>query len=117
MKDQDLKTIVCRNCSATLDAGDSFCRRCGMPTSNQTSIAFGWSERPLVILPLLFLVIGPLALPLLWRSRCFTRGWKIGLTVLTSILTLYVFYYVFWSLWVVVKQAIASLSELEKIRR
>jgi len=34
-----------------------------------------------VILGLLFLVIGPLALPLLWRSKSFTRNQKIGISI------------------------------------
>ena len=38
-------------------------------------------HRPLVVLSLLFLIIGPLALPLLWRSDGFTRNQKIGITV------------------------------------
>jgi hypothetical protein len=35
----------------------------------------------MVILGLLFLVIGPLALPLLWRSTSFTRNQKIGISI------------------------------------
>jgi len=35
----------------------------------------------LVVLGLLFFVVGPLALPLLWRSEDFTRNQKIGVTV------------------------------------
>ena len=46
-----------------------------------------WIESPVVVLPALFLVFGPLALPMLWMSRRFTRGWKIGLTVAVLLLT------------------------------
>ncbi len=35
----------------------------------------------MVVLLALFVLFGPLALPMLWRSRRFTRGWKIGLTL------------------------------------
>jgi hypothetical protein len=34
-----------------------------------------------VVLGLLFGVLGPLAIPLLWRSRAFTWPWKIILSV------------------------------------
>lgn len=42
-----------------------------------------WHNRPWVILLLLFVVLGPLALPLLWRSPRFSRPMKVALTVLT----------------------------------
>jgi hypothetical protein len=114
MKDDTFKTSVCRNCGATRDATDNYCRRCGMPTPNQQATRpLGWSESPWFILPLLFLIIGPLALPLLWRSRYFTPLGKLILTVLVAILTVYLC----WSVWVVVNQAIEPLNELERIRR
>ena len=46
---------------------------------------FSWwrklSSRLFVLFMLL--LVGPLALRLLWRGRAFGRGWKIALTVLT----------------------------------
>ena len=42
-----------------------------------------WYARPWVILVLLFVVLGPFALPLLWRSPSFSRPMKLVLTVLT----------------------------------
>jgi hypothetical protein len=30
---------------------------------------------------MLFVVLGPLGLPLLWKSPSFSRGWKIVLTI------------------------------------
>jgi uncharacterized membrane protein len=38
-------------------------------------------ESPWFVLPMIFLVLGPFALPLLWRSRCFSRMWKVIFTV------------------------------------
>ena len=46
-----------------------------------------WYYRPWAVLVLLFVVLGPLGLPLLWRSPSFTRGWKIVLTVTMVIYT------------------------------
>jgi hypothetical protein len=47
-----------------------------------------WYHRPWAVVVLLFLVLGPLGLPLLWRSPSFTRGWKIALTIAMGIYTL-----------------------------
>jgi ascorbate-specific PTS system EIIC-type component UlaA len=46
-----------------------------------------WYYRPWPVLLLLFLVLGPLGLPLLWRSPRFTRTWKIVLTGLVLVYT------------------------------
>ena len=54
-----------------------------------------WYYRPWAVVVLLFVVLGPLALPLLWRSASFTRGWKIVLTLATVALTALLFEAVF----------------------
>ena len=46
-----------------------------------------WYYRRWGVLLLLFVVLGPLGLPLLWKSPSFTRGWKIVLTALMVIYT------------------------------
>jgi hypothetical protein len=40
-----------------------------------------WYYRPWAVVVLLFVVLGPLGLPLLWRSPSFNRSSKIVLTV------------------------------------
>ena len=47
-----------------------------------------WYYRPWAVVILLFLVLGPLGLPLLWRSPSFTRGWKLALTIALVVYTL-----------------------------
>jgi len=42
-----------------------------------------WYENLLVLLVLLFVVLGPLALPLVWRHPRLSRGMKVALTILT----------------------------------
>ena len=106
--DQTAEKIVCRQCYCVLDAGDNFCRQCGlatpqmaarlgqagMPTAAAGATAGGrvaappafW-ESPWVILPALFLLLGPLALPMLWRSRRFSLLWKTVLTFLVTVTT------------------------------
>jgi hypothetical protein len=103
---------ICGRCTAVLDADDNYCRRCGVPTS--FGIAAGilpparppaiW-ESPWAILPLLFLVIGPLAFPLLWRSRQFTMFWKCSLTIVVTSITIFLF----WFSWFVTQQQLTPL--------
>jgi hypothetical protein len=69
--------LTCGRCSEPMDAVDRFCRHCGGKRGSSTS----FHDHPMVILGLLFLVIGPLALPMLWRSASFTRNQKIGISI------------------------------------
>ena len=93
---------VCRRCAKFLDADDNFCRRCGTlteygaaqvatgklppPASLPTAEPPRWTESPVVVL-LALAVLLPLALGMLWRSRRFTRAWKIGLTLVVLLAT------------------------------
>jgi hypothetical protein len=67
----------------------------GVVRSREPPAPLDWYYRPVWVLILLFLVLGPLALPYLWRSRGFSRRLKIVLTVLviayTGFLTIRVF--------------------------
>lgn len=100
---------ACRRCSEMLDVGDNFCRHCGEMTKVGVALTkigrlpvpasaavpekpLSWSENPVVVLLALSL-IGPLAIPMLWRSRRFTRGWKIGLTVAVLAVTVLACWY------------------------
>ncbi|MGH7288549.1 MAG: hypothetical protein ACREI8_11085 [Myxococcota bacterium] len=47
-----------------------------------------WYYRPWTVVVLLFFVLGPVGLPVLWKSPSFTRGWKIVLTLATVVFTL-----------------------------
>ena len=114
MNDAVVGRIVCHQCHAALDAGDAFCRHCGVPTVERGSSPSlrppGIWESPVVVLPLLFLVLGPLALPLLWRSRRFTRVWKIIHTILVLGETVFLA----WTAWFALQQAMASLQQLQQ---
>ncbi len=118
--------IVCRRCYKILDAGDNFCRHCGTPANGQGDLPDvigvgrlpgagvrppGWSESPWTVLPMLFLVLGPLALPMLWRSRHFSLPWKNVLTLLVIALTIFVI----WRIWALFGLILAPLQELQKI--
>ena len=51
-----------------------------------------WYLQPIGIILLLFFVLGPFALPLLYRSPRFTKGWKIVLTIATISFTVYLLF-------------------------
>jgi hypothetical protein len=106
MTEPVLAELVCRRCGAALDAANNFCCRCGRPTGQQPQ----WWESPWMVLPMLFLVLGPLALPMLWRSRRFTRPWKWVLTILVTMMTLFLL----WVISLEVQQTLKVLRALEK---
>src|SRR2546427_3325372 len=57
-------------------------RRMGVVRSREPLAPLKWYYRPGWVVVLLFLVLGPLALPYLWRSPGFSRRLKFVLTVL-----------------------------------
>lgn len=50
---------------------------------NQESPKVGWYFGRSFVILMLFVVLGPLALPFLWKSPRFSRPWKWALTLLT----------------------------------
>jgi hypothetical protein len=133
MSDYVIEATVCRGCYAVIEAVDNYCRHCGTPTIDVTGMPNGnraarpfsgelgsasstqqsrLSESPWVVLPMLFLVLGPLALPLLWRSRRFTLPWKVALSVVMAGMTVFLL----WSIWFSLQQSLAPLRELEKLQ-
>ena len=67
-----------------------------------------WYLRPLVVILLLFLVLGPFGLPLLFKSPRFGKTWKI---VLTAAVVVYTVYLIF----VTVKIGIAVHREMKSL--
>jgi hypothetical protein len=61
-----------------------------MPDSLQAA-EVKWYYRPAWVLVMLFVVLGPLGLPYLWKSPKFSRGMK---TVLTVLLVAYMAFFV-----------------------
>ena len=63
------------------------------------------------VLAMIFAVLGPLALPLLWRSPRFSKRWKTVLTVLVGVQTVLVVLVIWWfATWLVGE--FAKLREL-----
>jgi ribosomal protein L40E len=121
-----IEKIVCRRCFTLLEVEDNYCRRCGTPTAR---VQAAWAaespasaqppkpggkllEGRITVLTMLFAVMGPLALPLLWRSPRFSLAWKIALTLLVLLLTgivIGLFSYV-------VQMTLAPLKELQQVK-
>ena len=51
-----------------------------------------WYLNPIVVLLLLFFVLGPFGLPLLYRSPHFGKTWKKILTIIVIVYTAYLVY-------------------------
>ena len=131
----DIERIVCHQCYVMLEVGDNFCRHCGAETRSlgaprlpagdpaASSGAIGpaapeepsarpvWSESPYVVV-LLLLALGPLGLPILWRSRQFSPVWKMALTILVAALTLLLFA----KIWYGVQESLAPLRQLQSLQ-
>lgn len=81
----------CRKCGSPRNAQDNFCRNCG--SNFKGTVA--WYYRPPWIIALALFVLGPLVLPLVWKSPLMTRQVKIVLSIGITIYTLLLFYYTY----------------------
>jgi hypothetical protein len=107
---EKIEKIVCPRCCAVLDAGDNYCRHCGQPTRDSlpddsrpiatTARKSNWAESRGFVLVMLFVVLGPLALPMLWRSRNFSMAWKIILTVTMIAVTVFIIFMIWYTLYI-----------------
>ena len=124
----DIEKAVCRQCFAVLDSTDRFCRHCGASTggsaADSPAVVPAWvvpemppersklTDNPWVVLAVLFLVLGPLGLPMLWRCRAMPTAWKVVLTiVMVGVVALIVAL-----IWYVTNQALAPLRQLDALR-
>ena len=131
----DIKKVLCRRCYAVLDVEDKFCRHCGTATGDSeptlppspgrsadatrpqgvpapSNVRSKSLDNRWVILVLLFAVLGPGAVPMLWRSSQFSLFWKTVLTVLVLGITALAI----WLLWYVTEMTLAPLKELKSLK-
>ncbi|MCC6125277.1 MAG: zinc-ribbon domain-containing protein [Pirellulales bacterium] len=119
-----MKNINCSHCRTEIDAEDNFCRNCGMRlkpaergeftrvqmVSEPNKLRPPPLDNPWLILMMLFFVLGPLALPMLWHGRAFSRPWKWFWTLLVIVYTLFLC----WLLWfITVKMILEPLRQLQ----
>jgi hypothetical protein len=112
----------CPRCLSEIDRVDRFCRYCGeqvrsvegghlvsievVPelSANRRSAM----DSPWVVLSMIFFVLGPLALPMLWRGNAFSLRGKWIVTLLTVA-------YFFFLLWLTI--FLANIMIFEPIRK
>ena len=70
-------TEICAHCGGDMGPNDAYCRHCGTKKGKGIS----WYHHTWGIMILLFVVLGPLAIPLLWRSPVISRERKWVLTL------------------------------------
>lgn len=68
---------LCRKCGRPIDSLFAYCPYCGQRQRSGDA----WCYHPVSIAVLALFVLGPLALPLVWRSARMGRGMKLTYTV------------------------------------
>jgi hypothetical protein len=89
----EAKTNACPACGAITVGASKYCSACGIPLDATATRAgpqpLKWYYNIWFVLLMLFFVLGPFGLPLVWKHPRFSRGLKWGLTVLTLAYTLW----------------------------
>jgi len=80
-----LKT--CLMCESPINITAKFCSACGYKLNSVTSVAkpsvaAKWYHNIWIVLFLLFFVLGPFGLPLVWKNPRFSQGIKLALTAI-----------------------------------
>ncbi|HPO12906.1 MAG TPA: hypothetical protein PLI09_05640 [Candidatus Hydrogenedentes bacterium] len=102
-----VRNIRCRKCCRHIDTTYAFCPHCG--TKQKSGDA--WYYHPVWIAVLAFVLIGPFALPLVWKSTRMGVTLKLILAVLILAYTGYGVYY----LYKIATIDLAQFRELEKL--
>lgn len=100
---------MCARCGRVLDLSFRYCPYCGQRQNAGTA----WYYHPVWILVLAFVAVGPLAIPLVWRSKHMGTAVKAVMTLAISLYSIYVFY-LFWR---VLAMELRFSSELNGVLR
>ena len=88
-----MDTSICGLCGTALASGAKFCSQCGLavdPTGRPAAPSHPrWYFNIWFVLFMLFFVLGPLGLPLVWKNPKFSRTVKLVLTLLMVVYTLF----------------------------
>lgn len=73
------KLVPCKNCGSGVTALDKYCRHCGKRIDSGPP----WYHQPIAIIILTLTVLGPFALPLVWKSSLMTprQKWVLGIAI------------------------------------
>ena len=87
--DSGAATTVCQRCGATTPEPATFCSQCGQPLDSTRRPANPrWYYNVWFVLFMLFFVVGPFGLPLVWKNPRLSRGVKLVLTVVMMAYTI-----------------------------
>ena len=88
--DDAANTEICLACGATTATPATYCSRCGKaltPASQASAPGSKWYQNIWLVLILLFFVLGPFGLPLVWKNPRFSHAVKITLTLVMVVYT------------------------------
>ncbi len=112
-----VQELACRHCGKVAPLESDVCPHCGgvfnsrressEPSTLRQSVADA-IDNPWVVIGLLFGVMGPLAIPVLWRSRGFTWPMKIALSIAVCVYTTLLA----WLAWLAVRMAWEQVAPL-----
>lgn len=94
-----LPQAPCVKCGKTIDTAFQYCPYCGK--SQQQGSA--WYYHPIWILLLALLVIGPFALPLVWKSSRMNSSEKALMAAVILVYTAVVLYFTYWTMVIAMK--------------
>ena len=100
---------MCRKCGRVIDSNHKFCPHCGQ----RQDLGSAWYYHPVWILVLAFCVLGPLAIPLVWRSQRMSLAAKAMATVAILLYTVYCVY----AAWQVVRLELQFSGDLGNVMR
>lgn len=99
--------ICCRKCGAAIAGNVNYCSNCGA----KQNAGDAWYYRPVWILLLALFVLGPFALPLVWKSKRMGPGFKV---LMAAMILIYTAYCVYFTYKVVVFQ-VREMGELNRL--
>ena len=100
---------MCRKCRRVIDGTFRYCPHCGQ----RQDVGSAWYYHPVWILLLAFCVLGPFALPLVWRSRQMGGAAKMVTTVAILVYTAALVYLT----WQITEMTLKPFMELNDVMR
>jgi hypothetical protein len=83
-------SITCWHCNGSIEANDAYCRFCGKGQGR--SVPFWYTHCGIIVLTLL---LGPLAMPFIWKSPKIGKKSRVGYILLNLLITFFMLSLVF----------------------